>query len=865
MMTIAENTSKAQETANCLRKGRWAFVDFNHWKLSRLADSGRLACVGFLRLLLLCGSLPILTVANGQETTESESVPHPVVACGIEYFPGWMLTGEGVFTASAASGPTRTEGIKTLLYMRLTFVDDTSEPISFDAATAALTQMNQVFSEFSYQKIAFNSVVTPLLSLPRNKADYTLLPPAVLLSEARAAALQVGFNPAEYDFDVARFRTVPGWTFAGLAITGGKGVWLQSSSVSVVVHEVGHNLGLEHANFWSVTDDSIIGHGGSNLAYGNIFDTMGLESSNPYPYHFNVVWKNRLNWLTEDRVQFVSSNSTVRLDAFDGSSLETNRVYAINVTKDLTKSYWLEFRQRFTQNSWAQRGVILNWSPWSSSGRGTQLLDTTPGTPSGSSGREDSPLTIGRTFTDAEAGVHITPLSIGQGLSNRWIDVQVNLGSFAGNVGPTLEMSASASEVPVNSMVSFSASSTDSDGDSIAYHWDFGDLSFGSNSPSATKSWSQTGEYLVRCIASDMKGGLASRHVVVRVGSPNVFRIEGSVRDPSGIPVQGVRIHNGLTGAAYRGSYTDSDGHYILPNLGAGSFSLVALKFGYILSRDGWSNPIAVGPDATNANFVAVSTATNPPTITGQPQSQLVTITSNATFAVTATGTPPLRYQWYFNGTNAIAGATNSVLTIPNVQDVHAGAYSVVVSNVTSVTSSNAVLRVNHPPVAPAPLLERFAFYGTKARVADFLGSDPEGDGVTLLSVGPATTQGGTVVTNSGWVVYTPPAGFTNSDSFPFVLSDGRGGISQGTAAVNVTFDNVVPQNLRAELLGDGSVRLTFDGIPGRTYSIEFTDDLENPNWQILGTALAGETGIFTITDLLPPGAPQRFYRATWP
>lgn len=310
---------------------------------------------------------------------------------------------------------------------------------------------------------------------------------------------------------------------------------------------------------------------------------------------------------------------------------------------------------------------------------------------------------------------------------------------------------------------------------------------------------------------------------------------------------------------------TDSNGNYAIGGLSSGVYTVSAAFAGYSFSNAGFTNPVSVGPDATNINFVAVSNATNPPAITGQPQSQRATITSNATFTVIATGTPTLRYQWFFNGTNSIAGATNSVLTIPNVQDVHAGAYSVVVSNVTSVTSSNAVLTVNHPPVAPAPLLERFAFYGTKARVADFLGSDPDGDGVTLLSVGPASSQGGTVVTNSGWVVYTPPAGFTNSDSFPFVLSDGRGGISQGTAAVNVTFDNVVPQNLRAELLGDGSVRLTFDGIPGRTYSIEFTDNLENPNWQILGTALAGEAGIFTITDLLPPGAPQRFYRATWP
>lgn len=325
-------------------------------------------------------------------------------------------------------------------------------------------------------------------------------------------------------------------------------------------------------------------------------------------------------------------------------------------------------------------------------------------------------------------------------------------------------------------------------------------------------------------------------------------------------PLLGVTVSTGTSSTT-----TDSTGNYALGGLPPGAYTVSAVFAGYDFSTSGFSNPVSVGPDAVNINFVAVSTTTNPPAIAGQPQSQLVTITSNATFTVAATGTPPLSYQWFFNGTNALPGATNSTLSIANVQEVHVGSYSVRVSNGASVTSSNALLTVNHPPVVPALVLERFAFNGMKARIGDFLGIDPDGDAVTLLSVGPASAQGGTVVTNSGWVVYTPLVGFTNADSFPFVLSDGRGGISPGTAMVSVTFDNVIPQNFRAELLGDGSVRLTFDGIPGRTYSIEFTSDLETPDWQILGTASAGEAGIFSVTDLLPPGAPQRFYRATWP
>ena len=66
-----------------------------------------------------------------------------------------------------------------------------------------------------------------------------------------------------------------------------------------------------------------------------------------------------------------------------------------------------------------------------------------------------------------------------------------------------------------------------------------------------------------------------------------------------------------------------------------------------------------------------------------------------AAFSVTAAGTAPLSYQWNFGGTN-IVGATNTILTLTNVQLSQAGNYTVLVTNAYgSVLSSNAVLTVN--------------------------------------------------------------------------------------------------------------------------------------------------------------------------
>jgi len=82
-----------------------------------------------------------------------------------------------------------------------------------------------------------------------------------------------------------------------------------------------------------------------------------------------------------------------------------------------------------------------------------------------------------------------------------------------------------------------------------------------------------------------------------------------------------------------------------------------------------------------------------PAFITSQPISQTVAMGGTATFAVTAESTEPLSYQWFFNITNMISGATNASLILTNVQADRVGLYSVRVSNTYGVVnSSNASL-----------------------------------------------------------------------------------------------------------------------------------------------------------------------------
>ena len=89
--------------------------------------------------------------------------------------------------------------------------------------------------------------------------------------------------------------------------------------------------------------------------------------------------------------------------------------------------------------------------------------------------------------------------------------------------------------------------------------------------------------------------------------------------------------------------------------------------------------------------------ANQPPTIVLEPTNETAVLGGSTTFNVSAIGSQPLNYQWYWNGTNELTGATNAALTLNDVQLTNAGEYSVTVSNLYGVTnSSEAAIDGNH-------------------------------------------------------------------------------------------------------------------------------------------------------------------------
>ncbi len=542
-----------------------------------------------------------------------------------------------------------TQGLKKLLYIRVSYSDDPVSPQSDDGAQATGKANNKYFNDGSYNTVWWETTVTPVIQLPQRK-NYYGENPGALMSDAASGAAALGYFTTDYypTFYVLT-RSLPQYSFGGLS-SG-----ILNGSPGAISHELGHNFGLPHANFWQpegrapgpvqptngpplpLDPDSVIGHNDYNAPYiaGLSADEPSLEYGNPYdvmgsgPGHFSAMFKNFMNWLPDSFIKNVTASTTNRIYAFDTPTITEGRLYALRIRKDITREVWLSHRQGFPGNPWFSSGIEVDWNLNGSTMAGLHLqgnnvlVDTTPDS---TYQRDDAALVVGRTLRDPAGAMHITPIARSDaGDPDKWIDVVVQKGTFPGNQSPTLSLAASALTVPVGTTVEFTGTAQDADGDPLAYHWDFGDYTFGTNGPVQSKTFDVAGYFVVRCEASDMKGGLGSAHVLVTVGTPTTFTISGRILDIYGNPVQGVRVHNsGVKPAAappvegggtntpvtnigtYRYGFTDSQGYYIIGNIPAGTYANRAYLHGQRIEPYNFNDPVElVDGNANNLDFTA--------------------------------------------------------------------------------------------------------------------------------------------------------------------------------------------------------------------------------------------------------------------
>jgi PKD repeat protein len=501
-----------------------------------------------------------------------------------------------------------TTGAKKVLYVRVDFSDLVGENTSAAGAQALMDgQVAPFLSANAFGATSITTTVIPqVLRMPKTAATYAASSSyfADLLADGRAVALAAGYDTAGYDLDVIAYPFISSFSFAGIAYVGAKGAQMNGDlDLRTHSHELGHNFGLLHANYWSTSDQSVIGSTGTRSEYSNPFDVMGR--GNYAQHHFTSFYKNRLGWLPDARVATVTSSGThalLPLETTVGAGTQ-----ALKLPRADGKAYWLEFRPQGTDHAGLKTGAVLSWGrPTAAYATESWLLDTTPGT---SAGQTDAALTVGRTFSDANAGLHVTPTRVVAGSPDA-LEVVVHVGAFADNRPPTAVATASAAAVAAGGAVTFTATASDPDGDALAYWWDFGDGTVSDNSATVTRTFTSSRDATVVLTVSDMKGGLARSAVTVRAGTPSTYRLSGRVT-ANGAPLAGVWV--GTSTSVY--TRTDDTGSYVLGNVPSGSRTLTAVRFGYTLTA-GFTNPLSVTADRTGLDFTAA--ATGPFTLSGR-------------------------------------------------------------------------------------------------------------------------------------------------------------------------------------------------------------------------------------------------------
>jgi autotransporter-associated beta strand protein len=137
-----------------------------------------------------------------------------------------------------------------------------------------------------------------------------------------------------------------------------------------------------------------------------------------------------------------------------------------------------------------------------------------------------------------------------------------------------------------------------------------------------------------------------------------------------------------------------------------GTFSFFTLTNGFVVGSNTLECVVSnnVGSGINYSGFrmelkgVGLALPATAPALVTTPLNVTTQSQQSATFEVTATGSGPLSYQWFF-GATPLGGQTNRTLTLTGLTPAQSGSYKVVVSNSVGSTNATATLTVTTPPL----------------------------------------------------------------------------------------------------------------------------------------------------------------------
>lgn len=393
--------------------------------------------------------------------------------------------------------------------------------------------VDKFIQDISRGQSQFNIVMAPS-ALVLDKTAYPNESEALLNKMKDYYQTTMGGNPDQVDIWTSFVETTNGGAgYSGRGLAGAWKCWITDSTAQGLwCHEYGHCYGLPHASAWvlnaGVTDPlSLLG---AHNEYGDQMDVMGNGTYPQGYWRMHALWS--IGWRDDAEYPEITTPGVYNIYRYDYPNMGNTQKAAGN---PLTQGILV--RRSGVADQLLSLSHRSSYSYLPTIGKGLQIVriteDKKPGwydttqshmldlTPSTSGDNKDGGLPIGKTFYDSVGGISITPLALKGTAPNVYVETDIKFGPFTGNHAPTGLTLTVPSTGTARSNIDMSATASDSDGDSLAYHWNFGDGTFADSAAAAqTKNFTAGGDYTVSVTVTDKKGGTASATANISVADP---------------------------------------------------------------------------------------------------------------------------------------------------------------------------------------------------------------------------------------------------------------------------------------------------------------------------------------------------------
>jgi len=330
---------------------------------------------------------------------------------------------------------------------------------------------------------------------------------------------------------------------------------------------------------------------------------------------------------------------------------------------------------------------------------------------------------------------------------------------------------------------------------------------------------SAAGEYKVMVI--NAAGSVDSDLVTLTVESPPVItEVSGSLSAVEGDTVELSVTAVGTSPITYQWS---KGGVALAGSTGS------TLSLSNVAPSDADDYKVAVSNGAGRVESESITvTVAQPASIVSQPEGGQAVLGETFTLSVVAAGTEPISYQWYVGG-QAVEGASESSLSLANVEATDSGEYHVVASNHAGTETSDTVtLSVESPPVITEVSGSLSAVEGDTVELS-----------VTAVGTAPLAYQwskGGVALAGStGSTLSLANVAPSDADDYKVAVSNGAGRVESDLITVTVA----QPASIVSQPEGGQAVL-------GETFTLSVVAAGTEPisyQWYVGGQAVEGASG----------------------